>query len=344
MRQPGSRARFLTLLAVAAVLPAAVGAQALPRRANVPLDAATTIVEAFRTHSIVALGEGAHGNEQGHAFRLALVRDPQFQAVVDDIVIESGTARYQDVVDRFVRGDDVPIEALRHAWEDTVSTTAGWERPIYEAFIRAVRDVNRARRDGRILRILLGDPPIDWAQVRSVEDYRKWLLQRAVHPADVIRREVLGRNRRALVIYGDGHFQARTERPGRSLAALIESSGVTLFNVTSAFGNVTPFQPNVASWRAPALTMLAGTAIGAAPYDVFFGPPPPTDFFRAHPRIEDHFDAVVYLGPQPTIAPLGYPRCADPDYVAMRVARMILAGMPPTVKERLAKDCDAARR
>ena len=58
---------------------------------------------------------------------------------VDDIVIESGTGRYQDVVDRFVRGDDVPIEALRHAWEDTVSTTPGWERRIYEAVIRASR-------------------------------------------------------------------------------------------------------------------------------------------------------------------------------------------------------------
>ena len=55
-------------------------------------------------------------------------------------------------------------------------------------------------------------------------------------------------------------------------------------------------------------------------------------------------DAVIYLGPQPTMAPLGYPRCADADYVAMRVARMLLAGMPPTVKERLANDCEAARR
>lgn len=94
---------------------------------------------------------------------------------------------------------------------------------------------------------------------------------------------------------------------------------------------------------APALTMLAGTAIGAAPYDAFFGQPPPTDYFRAHPRIEDHFHAVIYLGPEPIMAPLGYPRCADPDYVAMRVARVIFAGIAADVKERLANDCDAAR-
>jgi hypothetical protein len=44
---------------------------------------------------IVALAEGGHGNEQAHAFRLALIRDPRFPSVVNDLVGECGKARYQ---------------------------------------------------------------------------------------------------------------------------------------------------------------------------------------------------------------------------------------------------------
>src|SRR5919108_2605092 len=33
-----------------------------------PVNAITAILDAFRSHSVVALGEGPHGNEQGHAF------------------------------------------------------------------------------------------------------------------------------------------------------------------------------------------------------------------------------------------------------------------------------------
>jgi hypothetical protein len=39
-------------------------------------EAVAAIVNAFRTHALVALAEGNHNNEQGHAFRLSLIRDP----------------------------------------------------------------------------------------------------------------------------------------------------------------------------------------------------------------------------------------------------------------------------
>ncbi|MCH2471702.1 MAG: hypothetical protein MK486_17055 [Gemmatimonadetes bacterium] len=58
----------------------------------VPLDPVAAIVEAFDSHEIVALDEGAHTNEQGHAFRLSLIRDHRFTAVVNDIVVEFGNA------------------------------------------------------------------------------------------------------------------------------------------------------------------------------------------------------------------------------------------------------------
>src|SRR5258708_35312549 len=90
-----------------------------PRLAS-PVEPVAAILDAFRSNNIVALSE-PHGNEQAHALRLALIRDPRFPTVANDIVWECGNARYQDVMDRFVRGEDVPDTALRQAWRNT-----GW--------------------------------------------------------------------------------------------------------------------------------------------------------------------------------------------------------------------------
>jgi hypothetical protein len=88
----------------------------MKQRLAVAVEPITAILEAFRTHQLVALSEGGHGNEQAHAFRLALIRDPRFAATVDDIVVEFGNSLYQDVMDGFVRGEDVDRHVLRQLW------------------------------------------------------------------------------------------------------------------------------------------------------------------------------------------------------------------------------------
>jgi len=339
----------LRVICVAAALvcvrPVASHAQGAPRQPAVRLEPISAILDAFRRHSVVALGEGVHGSERALAFRLALIRDPRFAEVVNDIVVESGSARDQARIDRFIRGDEIPDSVLREVLENSAVATPVWDRPIYQEFFRAVRDLNRTLPEARRLRVLLGDPPIDWAAVKTGDDYRPWLLQRDSYPADVIRREVLAKGRRALVIYGDGHLQARSERPGRSLVGILEAAGTRVFAVTSTFADFTPLQASVGSWRLPGLALLSGTALGAAPYELLLGPPPPVEFFRAHPHIEDHFDAVLMLGTaaSATTSPLSYPRCAELAYVEMRVARMVATGMPPTVGTRLAQECAAAK-
>jgi hypothetical protein len=50
--------------------------------------------------------------------------------------------------------------------------------------------------DDRQLRVLLGDPPIDWSTVRTREDVGQWLTLRG-QVLDVIRREVLSKQPRA---------------------------------------------------------------------------------------------------------------------------------------------------
>jgi hypothetical protein len=126
------------------------------------VDAISGILDAFRTHQIVALGEGIHGNNQAHAVRLALIFDPRFATVVNDIVVEFGTARHQALMDRFVSGGNVPYAELRKAWQDTAVSHAGWDLPIYEAFFRAVREVNASLPSDRQLKRLPSGPTPRW--------------------------------------------------------------------------------------------------------------------------------------------------------------------------------------
>jgi len=331
-------------IALASTATVVGSAQRSPRRPAVAVEPIAAILEAFQSHAIVALGEGPHGNEQGLAFRLALIRDPRFSAIVNDIVVESGSARYQDGMDRFVRGE-LRDTVLREVQENSAVSTPVWDRAMYGDFYRAIRDLNANRPPEQRLRVLLGDPPIEWSAVKTADDYRAILSQRDSHPAGVIRREVIARGRRALVIYGDGHLLARTERPAQSLTGIVEASGTKVFTVTSTFANLGQFQTDVASWRTPALARLDGTRLGPVPYEFLFGPLPPVDFFRDHPSIEDHYDAVLYLGATMTLGRLAYPRCAEPDYVKMRVDRMVVTGMPRAgIADRLSADCNAARR
>ena len=175
-------------------------------RAQTPVEPIAAIADAFRSHAIVAVGNVEfRGDEQCQAFLRALVRDPRIPAVVNDIVVEFGSARYQDVIDRFVRGEEVPPEALRRVWQDTTQVEYEWDRPIYEEFFRTVRTVNASLARSRQLRVLLGDPPIDWDQVHTIDDLHKGMGDRDAHAVEVIRREVLSKNRLVAacsVIYG----------------------------------------------------------------------------------------------------------------------------------------------
>ena len=341
-----ARVRVATVIAsMVALSMTGIAGQGATRPPAVRLDPASAILDAFTTHEVVALSEGPHGNTAGHAFRLALVRDPRFAATVSDIIVESGSARYQQEIDAYVRGDSTSDDVLREALENSAVATPVWDRPIFPEFFRAVRALNQTLPAARRLRVLMGDPPIEWATVKTFDDYRPWLQQRDSYPAAIIQREVLARNRRALIVYGDGHLQARSERPGRSMVAILEAHGARVFAVSSTFADLASFQADVASWPAPGLALVKGTRLGVIPYEYLFGPQPPDPFFKTHPNVEDHFDAVLSLGPPAAmqIAPLSYPRCAEPDYIALRVGRMVATGMPATVSERLARDCAAAK-
>jgi hypothetical protein len=320
--------RFQPLAAM--IVAAATVAAQDSRVPAVPLDPVGGLLDVFRTHAVVALGEGGHGNEQAQRFRMRLVRDARFASVVNDIVVESGSARHQGVMDRFIAGLDVPRDELVRAWRDTTQPTDIWDLPIYEELFRAVRDVNASLSPDRRVRVLLGDPPVDWEAVRTLRDLDQWARMRDSHAADVIQREVVTRKRRALVIYGDDHLAKKNRAPGApedyatNLVGLLERAGTPVFVVHSATRmDLQAIQPDVRSWPTPRFARLNGTVLGGADYE-----PSPRLVPR---RMEELFDAVLYLGSPSgiTFATLDPALCADAAYTKMRLGRLALLPGPP---------------
>jgi hypothetical protein len=100
-----------------------------------------SVMQAFDTADIVALGE-AHRRKQDSDLRIALIRRPEFAHKIRNIVVEFGNARYQPVLDTYIRGGDVRPEQLQLLWRDTTQPGV-WDSPIYEEFFRTVREVNQ---------------------------------------------------------------------------------------------------------------------------------------------------------------------------------------------------------
>jgi len=339
------------------ILSASVSAQPSAPKPAVPVEPIRAIIDAFSRNEVVALGD-AHGNEQAQVFLKALVRDARFATAVNDIVIEFGNARYQSLVDRFVNGAEVPLDSLRQVWRNT---TIANEIPVDEEFFRTVRAVNAALPPGRRLRILLGDPPIDWADVRTRADHFRWLAMRDSYPAALIQIEVLAKRRKALVVYGQLHFQRlnlmsnldMSDWRMQTIVSLLERATparvLTVWNVDDALATV---QPDVATWRYPSLATIRGTTIGAADAAVFV-PSPARFTFRGDSsirvpreqwrllRAEDQLDAVLYLGPRSTIrqVPLANDFCSDQRYIAERLRRIAVTGIPPAEAERVKQLC-----
>ena len=306
-----------------------------------PSEPIAGILEAFKSRQIVSIPD-PHRNTATHAFLLSLIRDPRFPTVVNDIVVEFGNARHQDVADRFVRGEDIPYESLRKIWLDTTQAQPASDTPQAEETLRTVRAVNVLRRRELQIRVLLGDPPIRWEEVKTKADHMKWIAMRETFPAEVVQREVLAKHRSALLVYGVGHLQrknpqANFESTGMaaSLVSLLEEThGTKVFNVGLTL-DLEQQRRDVASWPVPSLVVLRGTDMGATPVS-YEGPrvsvqtgrivPVPRDQWRSM-RMEDQYDALLYIGPRTSwsYAMVSPALCADPTYVEMRTGRMALA-------------------
>jgi hypothetical protein len=95
-----------------------------------------------------------------------------------------------------------------------------------------VRALNQKLPPERRLRVLAGDPAIDWDQVKSMEDLMARHFDRETSIASVMEKEVLSKHRKALMLFGTMHFMHGT----RSAVSLYEKNYPNLAFVISELG------------------------------------------------------------------------------------------------------------
>lgn len=174
-------------------------------------DPSTIILEAFEDYRVVALGEN-HGHVELHDWILEFLRSADAQAAIDDIVVEWGNARYQDLIDRYMEGEDVSPDSLPLVWRNTIiSPNTVWDAPIYERFFRHVRDINMETGHGNGYRVVLADTPVNWDDVESRDQLRPY-FDRANHMAERVRQESLLKGRRSLFLAGGLHVSKLPRR------------------------------------------------------------------------------------------------------------------------------------
>lgn len=292
-------------------------------------------------------------------FLRSLFEDPRFPDAGADLVIEAGNARYQPLVDRYINGDAVSEDALSDAW---LNTTVANQIYADVEWFRQVRRINATRAPERRIRIVLGDPPIDWSVVRTREDHFKWLAQRDSYPAAVIQTEIIGRGRKALIIYGHLHFQRRNVRSNfemtdwraQTIVSLIERAGPTrVYTIWNLAAVLTKALPAAAAWPVPALASVGATTLGAMDTGLLM--PLPQRFsmidgkmqvvakeqFATLP-IEQQLDAVLWLG-RDARAPIAYSSepCKRPGFLEERLRRITLTGIPKFEADNIQKLCAA---
>jgi outer membrane protein OmpA-like peptidoglycan-associated protein len=255
-----------------------------------PAPAVDLIVRGFDAHRIVALSDGSgHGQADTLELFVTLVRDSRFARTVRNIVVEFGNARYQAVIDRYTAGDVVARDELRHVWEDTTQISGVWSLPMYEQMFAEVRSVNAGLAPALRIRILLGDPPIDWSRVNGPadEDMNDW---RDAHFAHVVERQVVDRGQKALLLIGGAHLSRKVVLPN-SLIHLLDSrfpGQVWVVSSLDASRIDRSLTSRFGGWTLPAGASVRGTWFGKLDLQQI-------GFHLSRGTAEDDMDAVLLL-------------------------------------------------
>ncbi len=192
---------MLTLTALAAGTLSAL-AQEEPSSVHVD-NALAGILDAFDSYPIVAIGDN-HNVQQLGDFYIQLIQQPEFARQVRNIVFEYGNAFYQDVIDRYINGEEVPFEELQRVWTPTFAYGPSPVAQMYIDFYRAVREVNAALPEGERLRVWLGDPPLNPEQPVTYSPNNP-PPNRDEHFAGIVSN-LINQGEKALVIIGAYHL------------------------------------------------------------------------------------------------------------------------------------------
>jgi hypothetical protein len=282
-------------LSVAALLAPGLGVAAQPESSG---PAIAQIAEQFDQHPLILVGE-LHRWEQLHAFIREMIRNPEFVCRADDIVVEFGNSRLQELADTYAFGGKVTDTQLQSLWRET-AVPLTWNSPVYRQFYETVRDINQRHLCAHPIRIVLGDPPLDWSKIKTAKDYERW-SDRDASFAEVVEREVLSKHHRAFLLAGQFHVVKQTpegDKEGLRAAQLLERK-----HPGSLFSIVAVPSPAVAETMRmgppPSFKIVRGSELETADFAMIATMNP----HKKWPPMADVIDGLLYVGEQTLLYP-----------------------------------------
>jgi len=191
---------FATLILIAL---SSSGSQAEDLR---PRDAVDVVLEAFTDHEIVALSE-MHAMQQEHDFIQKLLMDKSLPEKADAVVMEGGNHLYQDILDKYILHDAIPLSDVRIVWRNSSqSPSVIWDAAVFEQIYVTIHDINKQLPSEKRVRVIAGGIPIDWSKVETRDDYAGYQMSRDAYFTQVVEDEVFAKDEKALLIIGGMHI------------------------------------------------------------------------------------------------------------------------------------------
>jgi len=172
-----------------------------------PADPIDYIRRSLEEVPIVCLAEGGHAAREPHLFLRRLLSDRSILEAVDVIIVEFAAGSNQTILDAYIRGEEVPFATLSQVWRDTGQSPNGpWDSPLYEELLQVIRDANRDLPLDKKVRVIAGDPPIDWERIQTREDFSAARIPRDSYAADLVMEQAFQLGKRVLIIFGGAHL------------------------------------------------------------------------------------------------------------------------------------------
>jgi hypothetical protein len=302
---------FASLLLLMVLIPT-LGWSQTQKQANptgsepIPEPAIPAILAALDKYEVVAMPED-HGLKDLDDLIFALVRNPSFPSKVSDVVVECGNSLYQPVLDRYIAGEDVPLTEARKVWRNTTQPMCGeWGFGFFEQLYPLLRAINQKLPPDKRFRVLAPDPPIDWNQIKSGDDFMKF-AHRDQSIASTMEKEVLSKHRKALMLCGTFHLIHLNDVRASAVSMYEKDYPNVTFVISELIAADEKASAAFASWPSPSLALAQGTWVGALDLGHFLPPPTRIDQdcnvhydFPKHLQkpMEQLVDAFLYLGPK----------------------------------------------
>lgn len=172
-----------------------------------PADPIDYIRHSLQQYPIVCLAEGGHQAKEPHQFLRRVLSDKTILETVDVVIVEFAAARHQPVLDAYIRGEEVPVSKLSKVWRDTgQSPRSPWDSPLYYELLRLIREENRGLPLDKRVRVVAGDPPINWEKITTKAEYDRSVIPRDPFVASLAIQQAFDLGKKVLIIFGGAHL------------------------------------------------------------------------------------------------------------------------------------------